>query len=331
MQPEFEVQTQIQGLLGATSVLIAVHDAEDQLQYANEAFRKVFFVEPGENLSWEDMVRRNYASGRGIAINTSNIESWIASVATRRGKVTQRSFESNMVDGKCFWVTETLQSNGWLLLVASDITAISPNERELRLDRDIALKAAQTDELTGISNRRHIFDLLRKTCAEKSASPETTACACLLDIDHFKNVNDTLGHQAGDDVLVNFTRTLRSGIRLTDGFGRVGGEEFLLILKNCSIKSAQKQLARLVAHIRKTSLVPALPELVLTVSAGLTDIRSDDTTEAIYGRCDQALYTAKENGRDQIFINIHDRISASMVSPQAPTSRKNGASSGRAA
>jgi diguanylate cyclase (GGDEF)-like protein len=331
MQTELEFPTQLQDLLGATTVLIAVHDAEDRLQYANDAFRNVFFVEPGENPTWEDMIRRNFAARRGIAINTTNIESWIASVATRRGKVAQRSFESNMVDGKCFWVTETVQNNGWLLLVASDITAISPNERELRLDRDLALKAAQTDDLTGISNRRHIVDMLRQTCAEKNAAPEMFSCACLLDIDHFKNVNDTLGHQAGDDVLVNFTRALRSGIRLKDGFGRVGGEEFLLILKDCSIRSAQHQLARLLARIRKTSLVPALPELVLTVSAGLTDIRLDDSTEAIYGRCDQALYTAKKNGRDRICINIHDRISASIANPQAATRKQDRASSGRAA
>ncbi|WP_420406699.1 GGDEF domain-containing protein [Hoeflea sp.] len=309
MQTGSDNQEQLLGLLGATSALVAVFDPEDRLRFANEAFRTVFFVDPDECPTWEEIFRRNHAAGRGTVIATPNIDGWIASIGSRRGKTRHRSFESDIIGGKWLWVTETVQSNGWMLLVASDITSVSSADRKLRIDRDIALKAAQTDELTGISNRRHIFELLQQACDDKDAHPQTQICACLMDIDHFKSINDTWGHQAGDDVLRKLARSVRSGIRLKDGFGRVGGEEFLLILKDCSLKSAQKQLIRLMNRISSSSLMEAHPEVTLTMSAGLTDIRAGDTTESIYGRSDRALYEAKAKGRDCICINIHDRIS----------------------
>lgn len=333
MQAGSGIQENLQGLLGVTSALVAVFDAEDRLQFANESFRSVFFVGADEYPTWEEIFRRNHAAGRGAVIKATSIDAWIASVSSRRGKTRHRSFESDIIGGKWLWVTETVQSNGWMLLVASDITSISSTDRELRIDRDIALKAAQTDELTGISNRRHIFDLLHQICQDKDAQPEVHICACLMDIDHFKSINDTWGHQAGDSVLENLARSVRSGIRLKDGFGRVGGEEFLLILKDCSIKSAQKQLIRLMDRIANSSLLEGRPEVRLTMSAGLTDIRTGDTIETIYSRCDKALYEAKAKGRDCICINIHDRISlvrTDLEPETSPRDRKPGVP-GRAA
>jgi diguanylate cyclase (GGDEF)-like protein len=309
MQAGSDIQEQLHGLLSATSALVAVFDPEDRLRFANESFRSVFFVDPDECPTWEEIFRRNHAAGRGTVIKATSIDAWIASVSSRRGKTRHRSFESDIIGGSWLWVTETVQNNGWMLLVASDITSVSAADRELRVDRDSALKAAQTDELTGISNRRHIFELLHQACQDKNALPDTHICACLMDIDHFKSINDTWGHQAGDAVLENLARSVRSGIRLKDGFGRVGGEEFLLILKDCSIKQAQKQLVRLMDRIGNSSLMEECPDVALTMSAGLTDIRVGDTTEKIYSRCDKALYEAKALGRDCICINIHDRIS----------------------
>lgn len=309
MQAGSDIQKQLDELLGASSALVAVFDPEDRLRFANESFRAVFFVGPDECPTWEEIFRRNHAAGRGTVIKATSVDAWIASISSRRGKTRHRSFESDIIGGKWLWVTETVQSNGWMLLVASDITNISTTDRELRIDRDLALKAAQTDELTGISNRRHIFELLHQACQDKTGRPDAQICACLMDIDHFKAINDTWGHQAGDAVLEQLARTVRSGIRLKDGFGRVGGEEFLLVLKDCSIKSAQKQLVRLMDRIGNSSLMEAHPEVTLTMSAGLTDIRTGDTTETIYSRCDKALYEAKAKGRDCICLNIHDRIS----------------------
>lgn len=333
MQAGSDIQEHLQGLLCATSALVAVFDPDDRLRFANESFREVFFVTAGECPTWEEIFRRNHAAGRGTVITASSIDAWIASISSRRGKTRHRSFESDIIGGKWLWVTETVQTNGWMLLVASDITNTRSTDRELRIDRDIALKAAQTDELTGISNRRHIFELLHQSCQDKNATPETHICACLMDIDHFKSINDTWGHQAGDAVLEKLARSVRSGIRLKDGFGRVGGEEFLLILKDCSIKSAQKQLLRLMDRIGSSSLMDSRPEVTLTMSAGLTDIRSGDTTETIYSRCDQALYEAKGQGRDCICINIHDRISRVRTDPEPDTSdrAKSSGAPGRAA
>ncbi|MEQ8482131.1 MAG: diguanylate cyclase [Hoeflea sp.] len=333
MQAGSDIQEQLHRLVGATCALVAVFDPEDRLRFANEAFRAVFFVGPDESPTWEEIFRRNHAAGRGPVIKANSIDAWIASVSSRRGKTRQRSFESDIIGGKWLWVTETVQNDGWMLLFASDITEISSTDRELRIDRDIALKAAQTDELTGISNRRHIFELLHQACQDKNTQQDAHICACLMDIDHFKSINDTWGHQAGDAVLEKLARSVRSGIRLKDGFGRVGGEEFLLILKDCSIKSAQKQVSRLMDRIGNISLMEGCPEMTLTMSAGLTDIRAGDTTETIYSRCDKALYEAKAKGRDCICLHIHDRISLVRTDLEPDTSPQGGKSGvpGRAA
>lgn len=291
-------------LIENSAALIAVYDPDDRLRYANSAFREALFIDPDNLSTWEGMMRRNYDARRGTIIETDDIDTWLASAMSRRGKLPTRSFESDLHDGRWLWITETVAPNNWSLFVGTDVTDLGTAGRKLRTDRDFAIKASHTDELTGISNRRHIMMILENLIARKPSAHQPVGCACLFDIDHFKLINDTFGHQAGDQVLVEFTQAMRGAIRLRDGFGRVGGEEFLLIMPATSLSQGETVLERVFETVRHLSPIPASPNHAVTFSGGLTEIRLVDTAETVYSRCDAALYAAKSGGRDRLITRV---------------------------
>ncbi len=106
-----------------------------------------------------------------------------------------------------------------MLCVGTDITALRQNQRSLRQDRDLALRAAQTDELTGTSNRRFVFARLADHTENVDKDIEPPFCVSIIDIDLFKGVNDRFGHQGGDAVLRDFVKLAHSTIRRPDYFG----------------------------------------------------------------------------------------------------------------
>ncbi|MCD1645643.1 sensor domain-containing diguanylate cyclase [Aurantimonas coralicida] len=299
-----EVLASFSRLIENSAVLIAVYDPDDRLRYANSASREALFIDPDDLSTWEGMMRRNYAARRGTIIETDDIEAWLASAMSRRGKLPTRSFESDLHDGRWLWITETVAPNNWSLFVGTDVTDLGTAGRKLRTDRDVAIKASHTDELTGISNRRHIMLMLESLIARQPSAQQSVGCACLVDIDHFKLINDTFGHQAGDQVLVEFAQAVRGAIRLRDGFGRVGGEEFLLIMPATSLPQGETVLDRVFDTVRHLAPIPASPNHAVTFSGGLTEIRLADTAETVYSRCDAALYAAKSGGRDRLITRV---------------------------
>ena len=151
-----------------TPLLVALFDAGDQLRFANAAFRQSYGLGPDEEPTWAEMLLRNYAEGVGALIETTDTASWLVSARSRRGKLPFRAFEADLCDGRWVWMTETLRTDGWMLCVASDITELRTSERVLRQARDVAVRAAQTDVLTGISNRAHILQLLEQSIEQQS-------------------------------------------------------------------------------------------------------------------------------------------------------------------
>ena len=290
---------QILEMFEHSAALIGVYDADEYLRFTNHAFRQSYFIEPGERLDWQQLMRRNYTANRGTVIKTSDIDAWISSVRSRRGKGRVRTYESDLHDGRYIWVVETMLENGWIIYVGSDVTELNASERMLRLARNVALRNSHTDELTGISNRRHVIGKLEELAASDRLAKGT---ACLLDIDHFKKINDTFGHQAGDAVLVGFARSVRETIRLRDGFGRVGGEEFLVLFPGQSARDAQATMIRVSNAVRDLRPIPGAPDQAITFSAGLSEIIEGDEAHHVLSRCDHALYAAKEGGRDRLHV-----------------------------
>ena len=158
---------------------------------------------------------------------------------------------------------------------------------------------ATVDELTSLANRRHMKDVLSFE-ERRQGGASQRACIALIDIDHFKQVNDRYGHAAGDLVLCAFAEAASAGLRTADVFARWGGEEFLLMLPDSGIDEATLVLQRMAARVREVRLPEVDPTLRITFSCGVVArIGSEPFSETI-SRADKAMYLAKSSGRDQI-------------------------------
>jgi two-component system cell cycle response regulator len=163
-------------------------------------------------------------------------------------------------------------------------------------------KASRTDELTQLANRRHGTQRLDEEVSRSRRYDRSLAVA-LLDIDHFKKVNDTHGHQAGDEVLIAVSSHLKSASRDSDCAIRWGGEEFLLVFPETSLEEAAGIVERFRSQVESSpTKVVGGAELSVTVSGGVARLEPDDTIESLVARADAALYRAKELGRNQLLL-----------------------------
>jgi len=160
--------------------------------------------------------------------------------------------------------------------------------------------ASRTDALTGVNNRRHFSELL-ETEIVRCRRYSCRLSVMMFDLDHFKQVNDSYGHAAGDEALRTFCRALRrSGLRKNDFWGRLGGEEFALALPETGIDSALIPAERIRTMLEETSVQYGPVTFRITVSIGISQYRPGDTIETLLGRADQAMYEAKQTGRNRI-------------------------------
>ena len=158
---------------------------------------------------------------------------------------------------------------------------------------------AELDELTGAFNRRCIMRMLDEEIARAARSGSACSIA-LIDLDHFKQVNDSFGHPTGDEVLRTFAITMFANIRSADHFGRYGGEEFLLVLPDMQPDGAARAVDRLRAIIADLDWSAFSPGMQVTLSAGVTTLRPNETADLFLARADSALYAAKAQGRNRI-------------------------------
>jgi len=175
-------------------------------------------------------------------------------------------------------------------------------ERLRALGRQLeeAKRESETDPLTKVSNRR-AFDERVARVAELSALTGSPACLVLVDVDHFKAVNDAHGHPAGDQVLVRVADALsRAFLRGSDFVARYGGEEFAVVIPEATLASSRTLTQRVLASVRSLSLDDVAKGLKVTVSLGVAELAPGESAEAWVARADKALYEAKGTGRDRV-------------------------------
>jgi diguanylate cyclase (GGDEF)-like protein/PAS domain S-box-containing protein len=178
-------------------------------------------------------------------------------------------------------------------IVFQDITRRKQLEAELT-------RLATTDGLTGLANRRHFIQQLKMEIAriQRKAAP---AALLMLDLDHFKRINDSYGHAGGDAVLQAFAHATQGNLRKIDLVGRLGGEEFAILLPETGLEPALHFAERLRQHIETMTVESNGKQIQVTVSIGLTEMTPADTqTDATLARADAALYQAKTGGRNQV-------------------------------
>lgn len=171
--------------------------------------------------------------------------------------------------------------------------------RQMERAHNISTRAAQTDELTGLMNRRAFFEhaqVLYEHCRHN----RQPLCALMMDMDHFKEINDTYGHQAGDQVLRQIGGVISASFRQADVYGRLGGEEFAVLLPNTSLDTARAIAEQLIKAI---SGLASEPVQGLSASLGVASTHTlDQDLHSLMNTADKALYRAKAQGRNQVAV-----------------------------
>ena len=183
-----------------------------------------------------------------------------------------------------------------ILLFSLLLLAISLKKRNRRLHR-----LAMTDELTGIANRRRIMMQAEHERIKMQHSTQPL-CILILDLDHFKQINDTYGHDAGDTVLQQVSITMSGLLRQQDYVGRTGGEEFMIVLPDTQPEQAQAIAERIRIAVAKLDLTTIAPALQVSCSIGLTQAQSNELLNSSIARADKALYRAKAEGRNRVVL-----------------------------
>ncbi len=161
---------------------------------------------------------------------------------------------------------------------------------------------AYTDDLTELNNRRNFFSLARVEM-RKSKRHNRPLSLAALDLDHFKSINDTYGHKAGDITLRQVAKLLKAHCREEDIVARIGGEEFAILFPESSLESARQSVERLREQIEALTIEFDKHSFSLTISAGLTQMAEGDSTiDETLARADKALYDAKEGGRNRVVV-----------------------------
>lgn len=215
--------------------------------------------------------------------------------------------------------------------LASAREQLQARNAELQAGIERIARRAERDHLTDSYNRQSILEMVGREKARADRSGESL-CICLLDIDHFKDMNDRFGHQAGDRILAAFARRVRGAMRTMDvlnsgglpapaeqlgpagrsAFGRVGGEEFIVLLPDTSLRGA----LRCAERVRKAVVRRPFEGLhQVTVSIGIAEYRPGETVSDLIGRADQALYGAKHAGRNRVHCATADGGPNAIVMP----------------
>lgn len=242
--------------------------------------------------------------------------SWVADILLNEEEQTL-SFGCLLVqlsDERMLFIAEQIKSNPVhlealehlnrqvkLFRIESEFTKKLARNKQVELEAVMvqASEVSQIDALTFLVNRRMIVRELQSEVirAERYNNPLSIS---ILDIDHFKNVNDTYGHLAGDEALRQVAYQLRDHIRHPDMAGRYGGEEFLILLPNSDLNAAVEQASRLSKQVRETIIQVEDHTLNITISIGIAQFRNgEDTWETLLNRADNAMYEAKNNGRNR--------------------------------
>ena len=157
---------------------------------------------------------------------------------------------------------------------------------------------AERDPLTGIGNRRALIARLEDVLTRQHTKI-VTASLVVLDMDHFKDVNDTYGHTVGDKILVRLTELVTSQIRVTDDLYRYGGEEFVVVAMGAPREAAQKLAEQLRVAVESSDLLPERP---VTISLGVAELKQEESYEDWLNRADAAMYEAKRAGRNRVCL-----------------------------
>ncbi|CAM3614696.1 putative diguanylate cyclase YdaM [Pseudomonas reidholzensis] len=283
-------------LLDSVNAVLWAFDWESrQVLYVSPAFERIFgrpvSLVLADYNEWRDSI---YPDDLEYAEHSMAQVLVKGAVEDREYRIINAQGEVRWLSDKCF-INQQREGEDRVIIVgiAEDITDKKQLEGELQ-------RLATTDVLTQSSNRRHFFECAQQ--AFDTAREDGSALAfLLLDIDDFKLINDSYGHQEGDQVLQRIADSGKAVLRRGDQFGRIGGEEFAAVFPGCTAEVAEQIAERLQREIQRLSFTHGQQAYGVTVSQGLTGLTAaDDSLDSLFARADAAMYQAKRQGKNQI-------------------------------
>lgn len=265
-----------------------------QVLYVSPAFERIFGRQVSRVLAdfneWRDSI---YPDDLEYAERSLAQVLLQGAVEDREYRIINAAGEIRWLSDKCYINQQQDGDRVIVVGIAEDITEKKQLEGELQ-------RLATTDVLTQSSNRRHFFECANQafTAAREDGTPLSFL---LLDIDDFKLINDTYGHQQGDQVLQHIADSGKAVLRRGDVFGRIGGEEFAAVFPGCEAEVAEQIAERLQREIQRLSFSHGQERFGVTISQGLTSLRDEDLSlDSLFARADAAMYQAKRLGKNQI-------------------------------
>ena len=279
--------------LEASANAIAITDLNASVEWVNQAFCDLTGYERDELIGQNPRV---FQSGKHDPAFYREMWDTLTAGKVWRGEIINRRKDGKLSEEELI-IAPVKNEKGEVhhyIGVKQGIAERKRLEEELR-------RQATTDMLTGLPNRRHFFDRAAGELARIKRGRTGVAAVIMFDIDHFKDINDAHGHAVGDEVLCSLADVTTASLRRSDFPGRIGGEEFVVLLPETS-KAQGYQFAERLRHMLEASLVETdVGDIRYTASFGLTTLRADDTNiDVALARADQALYLAKAAGRNRV-------------------------------
>jgi diguanylate cyclase (GGDEF)-like protein/PAS domain S-box-containing protein len=312
LQTQRDFATQVINMMGQG---LTVTDSNGRFEFVNPAYARLFGYEPIDLIGKEP--KDVTALDDRMTLEMQRKHRMVGNTTTYESRLRR-------ADGSIAHVLITGVPRGsegqyeGSIAVITDLTEQKRIEEELRQAKDLLelanLKLEQsllreqelshTDDLTGVNNRRHLFELAELEFAVAVRYKRPLA-VMLFDIDHFKKVNDTFGHAVGDEVLKHITQIARSELRKADVIGRYGGEEFIILLPMTNSQQAYLLAERIRTKVKKLRTTSENGEVSTSLSIGIVEMTPalhSETVGDMFHRADQAMYRAKEAGRNRTVI-----------------------------
>ena len=273
--------------------LLLVLDKQQNMIFSNDNFLNFFKIDDLDSFETEyKQLSSLFLKNEELFTPTFNNEKyWVEEILKlEKSKRIVSLFNIQLSTSQSFLVSAiTIDETAHSIIIFTDITDLTMEKKKFQ-------HKAFTDALTGIHNRAYFNEILAKhmMISQREKKPFSFI---ILDIDRFKNINDTYGHQVGDEILKELVKIISKHTRKTDTFARWGGEEFVKILSDLSLEKATEIAEFIRIKIENHKFVD---DLKVTCSFGVSQFHNSDTQESLIQRADKALYYAKENGRNRV-------------------------------
>lgn len=302
----------IRGQVDAVQRIIAGPVDPRQLEEATRSLKEVIYKQGQLKHSLSDVkitvnnMMRTFIDRLGsVASSTDDFQQKMGGFSERISCADDIA-DVNQVLDEVLVETRRLQSE---TLAARDRMIAAQQEAEDAEQRIVELETklremselAREDQLTGSLNRRGLDDIFSREAA-RADRRNTPLCVALLDLDDFKRLNDTFGHQAGDGALRHLVRIVKATLRSIDAIARMGGEEFLIVMPETTANDAAAAMVRLQRELTRHFFMHENEKMLITFSAGVALRQQDEHQEALVRRADKAMYEAKQTGKNRVVI-----------------------------